>query len=662
MNVLRNTISTTMSPRRKNQPAARRATRTAGGVAWSTALTFAGLIAATLIAYQPAWHGTLLWDDAQHLTAPPLRSVSGLWHIWFSMGATQQFYPVVHTAFWLQHRLWGDATLGYHLANILLHATSAGLLALILRRLSAPGAVLAAFIFALHPVNVESVAWITELKNTMSTVFYLAAALAYLRFDETRVRRFYGLALGLFALALLSKSVTATLPAGLLVVLWWQRGSVDWRRDVVPLLPLFTLGVAGGLTTAWVEQHLIGARGSAFDFTLVERCLIAGHALWFYLGKILWPSNLIFIYPRWEVSQGVWWQYAYPIAMLAVLAAGWAFRTRSRAPLAALLFFGIALGPALGFVNVYPFKFSFVADHFQYLASVSVIALAAAVLTRLAQSAPWSAARRAAPAAVVAMLGVLTWQQSHEYASATTLYRATIARNPSAWLAHNNLATELMNGTLADVQEGVSHARIALRLEPDDVDARYNLAGGLKRLGDVEGALVQYQAVLAVLGSSPAEKPRMAALYRSLGNALNELGRQDEAIANYGESLRIAPDSAPTHTDLGVALSALGRHDEALAHFADAARLEPAAADRHTNLAGALLQMGRFDDAIAEYRAAVTLAPGAADVYNDLGVALLSAGRPAEAIVQFEAALRLEPGHGPARVNLVRAHGLVRGK
>jgi tetratricopeptide (TPR) repeat protein len=638
-----------------SKPARRKASQTPkrpDAIAWNPWLTFAALAAVTLLAYQPAWHGTLLWDDAQHLTAPHLRAWSGLAKIWFEIGATQQYYPIVHSTFWLQHRLWGDATLGYHLVNILLHAISAGLVAMILRRLAVPGAVLAAFIFALHPVHVESVAWITELKNTMSAVFYLAAFYVYLRFDDTRARRDYVAALALFIVALLSKTVTATLPAGLLVALWWKRGRLDWRRDVAPLAAFFALGAAGGFTTAWVEHRFIGARGADFDFTFVERSLIAGRAVWFYLAKLLWPSELSFVYPRWQVSQAVWWQYLYPIAMLGVLATLWALRgrERARAPFAALLFFGITVGPALGFVNVYPFKFSFVADHFQYLASVSIVALVAAAVARLPSSV-----FRVTAAALVLTLGVLTWHQSHEYASARTLYRATIARNPAAALAHNNLAVELIGGTPDEVREGIAHARTALELQPDDVEARFNLAGGLMRLGDLEGALSQYEAVRAAVKVQPLEKTRMAGLYRSLGNVLIELGRADEAIASYRESSRIVPDSARTHTDLGVAFSRIGRHDDALAEFVAAARLEPAVADRHTNLGGALLQVGRMDDAIAAYRTAVTLAPDDADVHNDLGVALLNAGRHIEAAAEFESALRRNPAHTAARANLAKA-------
>ena len=227
------------------------------------------LLAAVLLAYGPALHGGLLWDDDAHVTRPELRSWHGLWRIWFELGATQQYYPLLHTAFWIQWQLWGEATLGYHVVNVVLHVAAALLFAAMLRRLAVPGAWLAAAFFALHPVHVESVAWITELKNTLSAVFYLAAALVYLRFDRDRHWRWYAAALLLFCLGLLSKTVTATLPAAMLVVFWWQRGRLSWRRDVLPLVPYFILGALAGVFTAAVERKLIGAEGEVFVLTAV---------------------------------------------------------------------------------------------------------------------------------------------------------------------------------------------------------------------------------------------------------------------------------------------------------------------------------------------------------------------------------------------------------
>jgi hypothetical protein len=280
------------------------------------------LVAATLAAYLPALRAGFVWNDRDYGTRPALASAGGLARIWFKVGATEQYYPILHSAFWAEHRLWGDDAFGYHLLNVLLHAASAILLALLLRRLFELEAHaryrgvewIAAFIFALHPVCAESVAWIAEQKNTLSTVFYLAAALAYLRFDARRTRRPYVLATAFFLLALLTKSVTATLPAALLVVFWWRRGRLELKRDFRPLAPWLAAGAAFGLFTAWVERDVGGARGAAYQLSLVERCLVAGRALWFYLGKLIWPAHLVFIYPRWQVSEAEAWQYLFPAA------------------------------------------------------------------------------------------------------------------------------------------------------------------------------------------------------------------------------------------------------------------------------------------------------------------------------------------------------------
>ncbi len=333
---------------------------------------------AVLLVYQPAWHGGFIWDDDAHVTKPELRSWQGLYRIWFDVRATTQYYPLLHSAFWIEHRLWGDATLGYHLVNLLLHAAAAVMVALILRRLAVPGAYLAAAIFALHPVHVESVAWITEQKNTLSAVFYLGAMLVYLHFDQTRKIALYWWALGLFLLAILSKTVTATLPGALLVIFWWQRGRLSWKRDVLPLTPLFLLGAGGGMVTAWWELQVNHCVGPEFQFTPVERLLIASRAVWFHLWKLCWPTKLTFFYPRWQIDSGAWWQYLFPLGLTALLVGLWSIRRRTRAPLAALLFFGGTLFPVLGFFNLYTFRYSLIANHYQYLASLGAITLAAA--------------------------------------------------------------------------------------------------------------------------------------------------------------------------------------------------------------------------------------------------------------------------------------------
>jgi len=602
-----------------------------------------GLLLATLSAYYPAWHGGILWDDDSHITRNELRSAEGLQRIWFDLGATQQYYPVVHSVFWFLHKLWGDDTLGYHLANVILHAMSAFLVAVILRRLAVPGAGLSAVIFALHPIQVESVAWISELKNTLSGALCLGAALAYLHFDKDRRKRHYALALTFFVLALLSKSVTATLPAALLVVFWWQRGRLNWRRHVLPLMPFFVLGAAAGWLTTWVERTLIGAQGAEFHFTLIERFLIAGRVIWFYLSKLLWPANLIFVYPRWQVNQSTWWQYLYPLGVAALLVGLWLWRKRSRAPLAAALIFWGTLFPVLGFFNVFPFRFSFVADHFQYLAGIAIIALFSAGLASVAKH--WNFHPRQG-AAVTLLLGgtlaFLAWGQSRQYANAETLYRTTISRNPSCWMAHVNLGKLELDSA---IEEAVAHFTEALRLKPDLTEARHNLGNAVQRLGRLEEAVSHYEEVLRL-------KPDFAEAHNNLGNALQKLGRPEEALRECHEALRINPDYPEPHYNLGVTLQAMGRLDEAVTHFKEALRLRPDNAEAHNDIGNVLQSMNRLDEALVHIHEALRLKPDFAVARYNLGNILQRMGRSEEAATQYKEALRLKPDFAHAHNNL----------
>jgi Flp pilus assembly protein TadD len=668
-------------------------------------LVWPGLLAATALAYFPVWHGGMLWDDEGHITPPDLRSLAGLWRIWFVIGATQQYYPLTHSVFWVLHRLIGDDTLGYHLVNIGLHATSAFLFVLILRRLAVPGAVLAGAIFALHPVEVESVAWMTELKNILSGVCGLAALLAYLEFDRSRRRVPYVVASALFVMSLLSKSVTATLPAVILVIVWWVRGRLRWREDVVPLVPWFGLGAAGGLMTAWVERTQIGARGAPFEFTTVGRSLIAGRAIWFYLAKLVWPSNLIFNYPRWNIDEAVVSQYLYPLALAALAISLWAWRQRSRAPLAALLIFCGALFPALGFVNVYPFVFSFVADHFQYLAGLSVFALLASGTMRLLErrglTGPGGEA--AAVLLVAAPLALLTWRQSGEYVSSEALYRATLARNPASWLAHNNLGSAL--GRHGQLGDAMAHFTEALRLAPDYVDARINLGAALQRRGRLDDAIAQYREALRIAPTDPnvhvnlgdslikIQRPeeaiaeyskaeallsaghfapenqagldrRLSEAHLDLGIARANAGAIDRAVLEFREAVRLNPGSASAQNNLGSALFHTNRAEEALEHLMEAVRLQPDDPAAQSNLGDALLMLGRDREAVDALTKALELpfGRGSPEEQNDLGVALGRLGRLDAAVPHFEEALRLKPDFADARVNLARVQAALHGR
>lgn len=619
---------------------------------------FVLLLLVTAVAYAPAWRGQPVWDDAGHLTRPDLQSIDGLRRIWTDLGATQQYYPVVHTAFWVQHQLWGDDTLGYHLVNIALHATSAWLVALLLVRLGVRGAWLAALVFALHPVHVESVAWMAELKNTLSGAFVLAAAWWYLRFDETRVLRHYLLAAVLFALALLSKSVTAPLPFVLLVVIWWKRGGVTWREDVRPLVPLVVLAVAAGVTTVLVERWLIGAQGDGFGFSAIERVLIAGRASWFYLGSLAWPVSLSFNYSRWAIDVTAWWQYLYPAGMAALLGGLWWGRDRwGRGPLAGLAVFLLMAAPALGFVDAYPFRFSFVADHFQYLASIGAIAAAAAGLTTLAER--WTASPRVRQAGVVLVclpLACLTWAQSGHYTDEETLYRATLIRNPASWLAHTNLSALLVTRSPAAARPALEHARAAARLQPRSPAVQYNLGLALEATGAFAEAASHYREAIELFdpGGAGGRHYRLSHAHHRLGVALASSGRLEEAVGAYRQALIHAPADPDVHTDLAMTLARQRDFAGALSHFESAARVRPDSA-AYNNLGGVALQAGRLDDAVHWLEQATHLDPDFTDAFFNLGTAFMQLGRWTDAASAYERVLQTS---GPSPDLLARLGGL----
>lgn len=613
---------------------------------------FALLLGALLVAYHPAWHGGMLWDDDGHVTRASLRSLHGLWQIWFELGATQQYYPLTHSVFWIEHALWGDATIGYHFVNITLHAASATLLYLTLRRAGAHGALIAAAIFALHPIQVESVAWMTELKNTLAGVFYFGAALAYVRFDEDRSPRSYALAAVLFVLGLLSKTVVATLPAALLALIWWRRGALQWKRDVIPAIPLFAAGAAGGMITAFVEHAFIGARGSEFAFSLVERGLIAGRDIWFYLGTIVWPAHLMFIYPRWSISTGVWWQYLFPIGAIALGVALWTIRRRTRAPFAAYVAFVCALGPALGFVNVFPFRYSFVADHFAYMAVVGPFALIGAALaagaSRVRALGPVSVA-----AAAALVLGVLTWSQSASYADAETLYRDTIAKNPSCWLCENNLAAALLADDPPRVDDAIVHARAAIALRADYAEAHANLAAALERQGDYPGALAEYRSALVGYSDTPTDL-RLGMVYHGVGRMLVATGRPSEAIEAYEQALPRQPESVDLHVNAGIAYGSTGQFPRAEQEFRAALALDPSSAHAYSDLGATLMKEGRFADAIPQFESALRLDQSNPDTHFNLGIAAEQTGNRSRALAEFTETLRLDPRCDACRQHIDR--------
>jgi Tfp pilus assembly protein PilF len=579
----------------------------------------AALLLLTLAAYGPALDAGYIWDDDAYVTANrTLRSTEGLASIWFEPIATPQYYPMVFTSFWVELRLWGLTPFGYHLDNVLLHALACFLVWRVLVRLGLPGAMMAAAFFAVHPVMVESVAWITERKNVLSGVFYLSSMLAYFRFSppdrddrDSGEKRFYLLSLLLFAFALLSKTVTCTLPAAILVIEWWKRGHL-LRSGVVRLLPMFVLGAAAGLHTAYFEVTDVGAKGPGWDLSAVERCLIAGRAAWFYLAKLAWPHPLSFNYPRWRIDPGAGWQYLFPIAATGAVLALWFLRRRiGRGPLAAALFFGGTLFPALGFFNTYPMRYSFVADHFQYLASLGPIALASALGTTFLSHPRRRRLAQPVAAILLLILGILCVKQASIYADTETLWRDTLRKNPES--------------AIANIYVG----------------------GFLLKRGEADAASEYFREAIRIADFHEA--------HNHLGKALQMQGAFDEAMAEFQRAVDMNPDRADYLNNLGAALVHQGKFFQAEVTLHRALQLEPLYAPTYSNLGVLLARQGNFTEAVSYFERALRLQPDFASAYNSLGEVLLERREFERAADAFEQTLRIEPDNPRARENLTRA-------
>src|SRR5262245_23282611 len=569
------------------------------------------LIFLAVIAYFPAFYCGFIWDDDAYVTGnPTIRSLEGLKQIWSEPTASPQYYPLVFTSFWIEFHLWGLSPLGYHVVNVGLHAINGILLWLLLRKLNVPLPWFGAAVFVLHPVHVESVAWITERKNVLSGFFYFAAALAYFRFsppDSQPTRPsgrwwWYAFALLLFLGALLSKTVSCSLPAALLLVTWWKSERFSWG-DVVALVPFFALGLSLALVTVWMEKHHVGAAGPDWELSPVQRVLIAGRALWFYAGKVAWPAGFSFIYPRWNINSSEIWQYVFPLAALAVPLVCWLRRRRwGHGPLVASLYFGGTLIPALGFIDVYPMRYSFVADHFQYLASVGLIALLVvvghAVVSRLTPL--WSAAVPAAGVMCLLVLTILTWVQAEIYTDQSTLWSDTLQENPDCWMAHHNLGELLIDQR--KYADAGRHFQEAIRLRPQDPLHHYGLGKALWFQGSVDESARAFAEAVRV-------NPDFAEAHFKLAQALRRQNKTDEAIAHFAEAARLKPDMIEAHNNLGVALAGQEKYAEAIPHFLAASRLDPNDPAVYVNLSRAHALRNEFDAAIEYARKAVELRP-----------------------------------------------------
>ena len=598
-----------------------------GSVAASTHGWILGLVLvlAIVFAYQKAWHAGYIWDDDLYVTTNKLLSApDGLRRIWFSLDSPSQYFPLVYSTFRVERALWGLNPAGYHWVNILFHAANTLLLWRLLCDLRVPGAWFAAALFALHPVQVESVAWITERKNVLMGFFFLLSLLSWVKFVEHKPGsswKSYLLTLIFYLLALFSKTTACTLPAALVLILWLRKEPIT-RRRWAQIAPFVVFGIGMGLVSIWWERYHQGTRGELFEMGFLERILIANRAIWFYLGKLIWPANLSFSYPRWTVSGSDPLQYLWVLATAGLTATVYFVRRYTgRSVEVATVFFLATLAPVLGFIMLLTFLYSLVADHYQYLACIGPLTLAAAAITNGFSFFGETKQLFLKPfvyGGILLLLGALTWRQCTMYSDEETLWRTTIARNPSSWMARNNLGALLLQERRFD--EALGQYREILDMLPNDPFAHDNLATALLRKGEVGEAIAQYRKAFELRPNDPR-------LRFNLGSALLRQGEVDEAISHFEKALELRADAT------------------------DKAKRN---ADVHYNLGNAFFRKRQIDEAIFHFRKAVEVRPDFADAYTNLGTVLVLQRRPGEAIAKYEKALELAPRSITIRINLAQ--------
>ena len=575
------------------------------------------MILAGVLPYLPALRGGFVWDDEPLITANPLlRSPSGLAEIWAG-SRTADYFPLTNTFFWIEHHLFGDNATGYHGINILLQAANALLLWRVLRRLRIPGAFLAGLIFAIHPIHAESVAWISELKNVLSMFFFLMSALLFLEIEDQRILNrsvAYSASLVAFLLALLSKTQVVFLPVALLFCAWWRNSPVDsksqdkgnplqFHREIVRTVPFFLIAIVFGLITIWFQNRGIGEEEIILG-PFTRRLANAGMAIWWYARQIVAPIRLMAVYPQWRFDPPALMEWVPLIAITGALLLLW--RRHSRGLLFAFAYFIVALLPVIGIVRMsYARSGSLVADHLQYFADISLIALFSAGVARL-----WSSGRRQiriATASIIlvllALMGSYTWARAEVYRDEQTLWQDNFSKNPNTWQGHNRVGQLLFSQE--KFAEALPHFEWAVQLKPELGD-NYNLLGlAYCRLQRFEEGIAQYRKGLQLNEGRPstAQSVSTATMRVNLANALSLTGnsfsdlaqaasergdvtaaqadtkeanaRFTEAIEQYEKALAIEPEHPAIHRNLGILLSRLGRNEEAIPHLRKVLQLVP---------------------------------------------------------------------------------------
>ncbi|HTS19162.1 MAG TPA: tetratricopeptide repeat protein [Verrucomicrobiae bacterium] len=606
---------------------------------WWSAL----VVAITLVVYWPSLRGGFVWDDSLIVHNRIVAAADGLYRFWFTTQAPD-YYPLTWSLWWAEWRWWGTHPLGYHVVNVVLHAVNAILIAIVLRRLKIPGSWFAALVFAVHPVNVATVAWVSEQKNTVSMLFYLASILLYLRFDEREGWGWYVASLISFLLALLSKTAVVMLPVVVLGCLWWRYGRIRWK-DGIRIAPFFLVALALGLVTVWFQSHqVIGGLPIRTD-SFLKRLVTAGWIPWFYLYKDFWPCDLCVVYTKWTVDTSHMISYLPGIALVLALGVFWWKRSLwGRAPLFGLGYFVATLFPVLGFFDQGFYSVSLVADHWQYCSITGVIALAVAAGAKV--FGWWGRDGRYAGvlvgAVVLAILGNGARTRTGVYLDSRALWEDTLAKNPKAWLAHNNLGYLLAGD--GELGGAARHYEEAIRLNPSYAAPENNLGTVLMRLGRTSEAIGHFARAVEI-------EPDWAATHNNLGIAFLQSGEAGKAVDEFRQAIHYSPDYAEAYYNLGNALVKAGRKQDAMVAYERATALNPNFAQAYNNQ-GVLLQPDRLAEALRRYERALEIDPDYAEAHFNLGNALIQSGETNRAIAQYREALRLRPDHLDARYDL----------
>jgi tetratricopeptide (TPR) repeat protein len=635
-----------------------------------------GIILLTLIAYLPALSGGFVFDDQIYLvTNPNLTGLKGLYRCWTEPTA-YAYHPLVMTTFWLEHQLWGLKPVGYHLNNLILHLVVSFLVWRLMVRMDLPGGWIAALFFALHPVHVESVAWITERKDVLSGVFALLTVLGWLSYRKGGGKQSYYLALFCFLLAMLAKSSVCLLPGVLFLISGQPTGgmNVSLSKRLIPIIPFFLVAVIVGGIYWWIEQSVAKPVGREYEFTLFERLVIAGKAIWFYLGKLFLPIDLMPIYPRWEVKDLEWMAILYPLSVILAVGISWYSQTfLGKGLWLAFTGYLLLLFPALGFINYSFMRFSFVADHFQYLASVGPIILVATGVERLKVKLTGIREREDSsrfnliPWGIGVVSGVLVFQLCGIYQNDLTFWSYNMMKNPEGFYPRDHLALALLNS--GKPNEAVRVYQDGLQYRPEDDFLHFHLARALAKAGKNQEAIHHLRETIRI-------NPHFANAHRNLALALASQGKMEGASAGFAEALRLSPHEPNYYNDYGLFLQGLaqptvtsktdqgpkGTHylQEAIAVYRKGTAQAPHFAPLHYNLALALVETEAFEEAYAHFDEALRLSPEEAPrikpeyakACNRYGLKLRGEGKLDAALAQFEKGLSIWSRSGELRANL----------